>query len=258
MIYILCAMPCEAQPIIDKYSLKYEEGFYCGEAIKLIITGMGKINMAYAIGTISSSFAPSDKLINIGVCASNNAGIYEIVKVTDNDTGKELFPDIVYELGLPKANLVTVSKVINDGNIGDDLYDMEGSSFVQCGLKIAGPHQLSLLKIVSDNGHGAEVTNELVKGLINDNMPIIDKLIECSLSVTFASGIEVDVKELSRDLKCSEYMYQELITLIRYAKLADINYDDYLNSMYSDGLLPVSSKKQGKEILDALRQYITI
>lgn len=256
MIYIFCAMRSEAQPIIDKYSLKLEGDLFVGESITVIITGMGKVNMAYAVGKISAQIRSEDRLLNIGVCAGKSFGIYEVVKVTDFDARRDFYPDIILESNLNKASLITVSRVINDGDISDALYDMEGSAFVESCLNFAGPHQLGLLKIVSDDGHGAEVTNEVVKTLMTSYLTTISKYIDINQSAKYIEPVSVDVAQLSEDLKCTEYMYQELIGLVKYSKLADIDYSGFLKEYYEEGKLPAVSKREGKEILDALRNYI--
>lgn len=186
MLYFICAFYNEAKPIINFYKLKRvnENKFFQvfeNENIKLIISGIGKINSAIATAHIVSKYGISDEdiIMNVGICGSKNRKIGEAVlvnKIHDIETGKDYYPDILIKHKFKEGTLETFSKAVVDFVI-KDICDMEGSGFFNASLKFFSPHQIQLVKVVSDHLDGARLTGEFVENLIEKNILAIDDYI---------------------------------------------------------------------------------
>ncbi|KPU27105.1 hypothetical protein TR13x_06855 [Caloranaerobacter sp. TR13] len=186
MLYFICAFYNEAKPIINFYKLKRvnENKFFQvfeNDDIKLIISGIGKINSAVALAHIVSKYGISDEdiIINIGICGSKSREIGEAVlvnKIHDIETGRDYYPDILIKHQFEEGTLETFSKPVVDFDI-KDICDMEGSGFFKASSKFFSPHQIQLIKIVSDHLDGARLTGEFVEKLVEKNIITIDDYI---------------------------------------------------------------------------------
>lgn len=186
MLYFVCAFYNEAKPIINFYKLKrVNENRYFqvfeNEDIKLIISGIGKINSATSVSHIVSKYGISDEdiILNIGICGSKERNIGETVlinKIHDIETGRDYYPDILINHQFKEGILETFSKPVVDCDI-QDICDMEGSGFFKASSKFFSPHQIQLIKIVSDHLDGVKLTGEFVENLIEKNISSIDEYI---------------------------------------------------------------------------------
>lgn len=271
MLYLFCAMRCEALPVIEAYGLSNR--FKCpggttvflsddGRTI-LALTGMGKTSMSYAAGEVFALYPPDETsaAVNVGVCAGKGIGdTFLVSKVTDHDTGRDLYPDILYETGLKTSSLVTVSRFINDG-IEDDrlLYDMEGSAFAEACISRIGCARTCLIKIVSDMGDGANLTEDKVRDLVRGRIDIIRHVTDVysgGVSRSEMCESEPDIGEYAELFRCSETMRNEIMRLLRYSLSSRIDMPGMIEKMRKEGLLPVASRKDGKEMLNVLRRRI--
>lgn len=94
LITIYCALYAEAQYLIQYYELKKESGnrhfqVFSNEEkqMRLVITGIGKMNAAVAVAEISTNCPPgeADLLINFGSCAGGeNVPIGSTIMGTHN------------------------------------------------------------------------------------------------------------------------------------------------------------------------------
>lgn len=178
MIYIFVALYPEAEPIIRRLGLKkdrVEFGFdvYAGEEpeVRLVITGVGMVAAAAAVGSILTYYHAGKKdisgitLINFGSCAGKGR-VGEVClcnKIIDYSSGYTFYPDILYHHDFPESCVVTGFGVLKeelDGFYGESLYDMEASAIFQTASRILGPHQMSFFKVISDSGKGEKLCAE--------------------------------------------------------------------------------------------------
>lgn len=288
MIYLFTALYCEAQIFIKHFHLernienaRFQE-FYSEEAgVRLVITGVGEISAAAAVGGICMKYSPKadDMLLNVGFCAhtAGNEGIFVCNKITELATGKTFYPDILYRHNFKEEALLTGMTVwngekggagISEEFLGENLYDMEAAAVYQAGAYFFGPHQMMFLKIVSDNGavnltpkKQVELLNvdRLVGTYQNDLVNWVEKLIEIA---DRSRGREDDIKDelilekLCADLHCSKVMRDSLEQYIRYMELSGTDYVPVIQEMYREELLPCKDKREGKLRFEELKRRL--
>ncbi len=133
MIYIVTALYCEAHPLISQFQLKKESGtghlqVFSNEqeGILLVVTGVGMIPAAVAVGSICTAChaGAGDFLLNIGTCAAfskeafvgekagqSSCEIFLCNKITDATTGRTYYPDLLYRSACREAEIVTGATV---------------------------------------------------------------------------------------------------------------------------------------------------
>jgi hypothetical protein len=191
MITVFIAMKQEAAPLIERLSLKHTSSqffdTYENERIRLIITGLGKINAASAAGFCLGRYGTDTRYINYGTAAGRDIQIgktYFAAQITDEASGKEYFPDIA-DHSFPHISLHSVDKPILISNspvslsttesvkksacdftetgsllsittcgISDKLtiYDMEASGIFSALKNAVTPDKITIIKTVTDSG----------------------------------------------------------------------------------------------------------
>ena len=175
MTYIFVALYPEAEPVIRRLGLKKERvefGFdvYAGEEteVRLVITGVGMVAAAAAVGSILTYYHAGKKniseitLINFGSCAGKGrvGEVYLCNKIIDSVSNHTFYPDMLYHYDFPESYVVTEPGILKEGLDGlyrDGLHDMEAAAIFQAASRILGPHQMSFFKVISDAGKGEEL-----------------------------------------------------------------------------------------------------
>ena len=124
LITIYCARYAEAQYLIQYYELKKESGnrhfqVFSNEEIqmRIVITGIGKMNAAVAVAEISTNCPPgeADLLINFGSCAGGeNVPIGSTImgnKITDAESGHTFYPDMIYAHPFTECEVETLAQI---------------------------------------------------------------------------------------------------------------------------------------------------
>ena len=276
MLYIVCALSPEAKPLISALSLRkdpfacpYDTFFAEDSSVVMAISGMGTVAAASATTYLLTRFGfrpEKDFLINFGSCAGKEPGFHLINKITDEATGRCFFPDMLYNLsscGLPASSekaLVTVSKVVASLEDPNLLYEMEASAVFQAASRFIPPHRMLFLKYVSDSG--TDDPKKITAAMLQEGAKQqVDKVISV---LKYLETIEEDDNEIDEDLflntflnlKASETMRHELRQLFRYAKTEGTDMEKILDELEKEGRYPVNSKREGKEVIDVIRQRL--
>lgn len=293
MIYIVTAIYAEAHAFIERFRLKKDSShtrfqlFYNKEAgICLIISGIGSVPAAVAVGSIcaESGAGQKDFLINVGICAGiqnkimcsdenicKTGDIFWCSQIREEVSGRTFYPDILYYHGFREAQIVTGAKPyskVDERELAKEdffLYDMEAAAVYQAGAYYFGPHQMSFLKVVSDDGNAGKVTPEQIKQLIGKNMESIAGYVE-SLQRIAARQQREDIftkaetaglfERLCCDMHCSKVMSESLRQHIRYFILAGTDFESVVEEMYQKGKLPCKDKREGKRCFEELRERL--
>lgn len=275
MIYLFTALYCEAYIFIKKFHLEkntentsFQEFYNETDGIRLVVTGVGEIASAAAVGSVCTEYKPKegDVLLNIGTCAhiAGSDGIYLCNKIIEQTTGKTFYPDILYRHDFKEEAIVTgmqpwdaekdsieMPSVISGGN----LYDMEAAAVYQAGSYFFGPHQMMFLKIVSDGGAAKGVSEKQVEHLMETYQDVLFDFVEKLLVVTHRNTqkesrlqqeTEILFEKLCTDMHCSKVMRDSLKQHIRYLALTGTDYTSVIQDMYREGLLPCKDKREGK------------
>ena len=191
-LIIQTALLCEARPLIDRYRLKKDFAFtkfdvFRNEQLTLIVSGIGRLKATVATTHILDRLSANQPLIiiNIGIAGSTNfehgiGNSFLINKIIDTNTGRKYYPDLLFKHELPEIQIATFNQIVTNaettGNYSG-LVDMEAVGFATAALTFLSPHQVVLLKIISDHLEVDHLTATSVSKLIADEMPAIEKLI---------------------------------------------------------------------------------
>lgn len=302
MIYIFTALYPEAKPLIRAFSLKkavaglpfdvYEN---MDGDLRLVITGAGMTAAACGVSAVFGRYGAGerDHLINIGTCAAENpasekkddtetgySGIYLCHKITDRNTGHTYYPDMLYHHSFAEAEIITEPVVwemngdnrdklhlsgkqhINDCRVL--LHDMESAAVYQAGSFWLGPHQMSFMKAVSDEGAGEKITPRILEHAVENNLEQIKAYVS-----DLRQALEPDegqqkkeqhcmnvAEQLCQELHCSQTMRAAVVQCVRYWTLAAVDYQNVLDKMRADGELPCRDRREGKKRFEELKQRL--
>lgn len=187
MLNILCALQCEAQPLISYLGLKQQRGsapfpVYESETARLAVCGIGKVAAAMATGWLAAAKPEPSLWANIGVAGHIDLPIGQVClahSVTDCGTLRRFYPDISAIRGLPTIEVKTLDKPSFEYP-QDALIEMEASGFYQAAQRFATVDRIHCLKVVSDNlQHPSEKINKgFVRKLIEQSLPKVENLLE--------------------------------------------------------------------------------
>ena len=236
MLYVLTALKCEAAAL---------EGL----PGKHVVTGVG----SFALKAVQSiELQPSDFVLNIGCAAGLSGGCYLINSVTEQDTGRRFYPDMLIDSPLPEAALITSSSIVTDPEPGY-LYDMEAVVICSHVMKKTAPSRIAIVKAVSDDGSKRPSANDvtsLIRSYRGEIGKIIDSLCRENEPVNYMPLPETVIDEL----KLSQYMKCEFEDLVHYCSVSGNmeKLNGLLDEMRTSGILPVKDKRQGRRVLDEI------
>ncbi len=179
MIYIAAALYSEGKPFIDGLGLKKTEEnkirIFSNDGFMLIITGVGILESAVSLSYALGRFLPSknDVFINVGCCGGGRAGeMYVCNKITDAASGRDIYPDMIYDSGLEEKHLISYPKPQRDIPAGV-LADTEGYGLCAAALGHFYAHRMFFFKISSDSGDYEGVTAGDIAGLVKKHSGFI-------------------------------------------------------------------------------------
>lgn len=275
MLYIVCALYCEANIFIEKLNLK-KDIYYTNyqvfkrENFAVIITGSGIISSAAAISSYFSLNPPkeNDILINVGVCGcSVKTGkigdAFLCGKITDITTNKSYYPDILYINSFEEKEIITFPTICKDLKDGA-LADMEASGIYQSAVLFFSAHQIMFVKIVSDNFNNIPIKQSEIKLLIKKNydkiMQSAENAINCVSEIkTFdLTNDELNIYNLiCGTLKFTVSMRHKLKHLLYYYKLKGNNALNLLNEIENKlKNTEIKNKTEGKKYLEYISEKI--
>ena len=144
------------------------------------------------------------------------------------------------------------------------LHDMESAAVYQAGAFWLGPHRMSFIKVVSDEGAGEKITPQTLECVVENNIEQIKAYVS-----NLGQALEPDEERLRREqycmntaeqlcqeLHCSQTMRAAVVQCVRYWTLADVNYQKVLDTMRADGKLPCHDRREGKKRFEELKQRL--
>lgn len=229
MIYIVCALHCEAKPIIEKYKLSLipDKAFriFQKTEMRVIISGIGKIETAAAMAYLYALDGEQTNVtwLNVGVAGHQSlelGSLFNINKVTEETTGVNWYPARLRSLVMPSHHVLTVDAV-SEHYPSDSLYDMEASAFMLAALRFSSVDLVQVLKIVSDNieNPSVQIQKVFVEKLIHRNMDQIISVIDVLQAVSSEYGDYYGVDDLYKELIAqwhfTQYQKKQLQRLVQ-------------------------------------------
>ena len=219
--------------------------------------------------------------------AEKTASMYHIHRITDAATKRDFYPDMLLNTGLPEASLITGAKLLTaqdrwaqveaqrdkksrQGTLADRLaapllYDMEAAAVYQAASMFLGPHQMNFLRIVTDHGLSEAEADDprslaahvtaCVEQQVDTIVAVVDKLRALTAAEAAEHHVLTEnerqlVDKLIADAHFSKVMADECIQLIRYAALSQLDWQQPIAALYTEGLVPTRDKRAGKIILE--------
>ncbi len=188
-VNLVCALHCEAKPLIKYYNLKrkaHRYGFsvFARDSIRLVVTGLGRVSIAagtFFLGHLNGEHGVSVWL-NVGLAGHRFRSLGEGLiahKILDGSTGKSWYPPLVFEPKVPTEVLMTV-EVPETVYEGSTLYDMEASGFYPTALRFSSAELIHCFKVVSDNSLNLpiQLNPEKAEELIRSRLYEVDGIIK--------------------------------------------------------------------------------
>jgi adenosylhomocysteine nucleosidase len=191
VLNIVCALPCEARPIIKRFGLELRDAggnfrLYASDDQTLVVSGDGKTPAAAAVGYLMGRAAGSapPAWLSVGIAGHGTRAIGDAIlshKVTDDATGDVFYPTFVFEAPCPTDNLLTVDQPVGRDRPYPDntVCDMEGSAVFAAACRFSPLEIVHALKIVSDNAAANvdHLTAELAESLVEKHMDLVEDVV---------------------------------------------------------------------------------
>ena len=140
--------------------------------------------------------------------------------------------------------------------------DMEASGFFQAAERFLGPHQIYVVKVVSDYLEGNLMDKAYITDCMEKAMPDIKKLIDEILNFQgqavkediFTSEDRIMLKNLVSHLRLTNYQTHQLYDMARAFKIrTGSKIPEFKGIMSSD----IKTKEQGKKFFNQIKQILT-
>ncbi len=143
----------------------------------LIVTGVGKVRAAAAVGFLAARAAPSC-WINVGTAGHPDLPVGTVRlahKIVDRDSGRAFYPQWVIAAPTATDDLVTVSRPASEFP-ETALHDMEAAGFCEAARHFATLEWIHVVKVVSDN-RGTAFQRDRVGELMAASLPVLERLL---------------------------------------------------------------------------------
>jgi nucleoside phosphorylase len=260
MLIWVCALHCEAKPVIDFYRLKKSHDdnsfdLYRGDNMACIISGMGKLASAAASAWIAARYedAASIAWINLGIAgaASYELGsIFALNQVIDADTGQRFYPAPGADSALPGCACLTLGQPSEEYR-DKQLYDMEASGFMHSALRFSSAELTQSIKVVSDNQrHKTGADRPRISALIHRHIELIDRQANALVALNQEiAALEIPAEswqQLNAMAHFSQTQKSRLRVLWRYLMNRDLSSEQLFNK--------IATCASSKAIIEVLEQ----
>ncbi len=282
MILLITAITPEANALLTGFSMKkstlgtfplYESD---QAALRLLVTGPGKLNAAMAVTEYLTRYPVSegDIFCNLGICGGSQDTVvgegYLCASVTEAPTQKSVYPEL-YTHPFPEARLVTSDVPVTSPSeaFAEEislpiLYDMEAYGIAAALFRKVLPSRCFFYKIVSDRCNGTFPSPETVTMLIKHKLtPLLAFLKEqedrltCNLSEQSDTAYRISsmAEKFMDSVPFSTTMERKLTGLLTYAMHAGFSEDTLFDALPERSDTP-HKKREALMRLQALEEYV--
>ena len=275
MILLIAAMKPEADPLIRFYRLKKDMTVtafpvFRSDSVALVISGTGKLRSAAAAAMLLTMYdARKDDtlLVNIGFAGSRTRSaapgqLFIVHKITDADTGRDYYPDVLPESGLPRAELTTYPRPVfeppEDSSAEDSgdrvlLADMEAAGIMESSARFLETQQVLILKVVSDLLSPDGLTADVLKGYMDDRVSDLAKIIQTVYEENGRYRKELFAEETAKLLDvCQMHKFTKDMTrqLERILRKVCLSGGDAMPVLDEAQTFTVFTKTEGKKVFE--------
>jgi len=218
MLIWVCALHCEAKPVIDYYRLSKSHDdnafdLYQSDRMICVISGSGKLASAAATAWAAAKYHehPSIAWINLGTAGAANHAVGSILlvnKVIDPDTERVYYPAVIPRPGLATASCMSLNRPGYDYDQAH-LFDMEACGFFNSALRFSSAELTLCIKVISDNRCQQSGRNrQRVSDLIQQHIERIDQ--------QAVSLLEINDEVASREIPAATW--QRVMAMARFSQ----------------------------------------
>lgn len=157
---IVCALECEARPLISHYNLKMYKSqslfpFYMNKEMCLVITGVSKLQAAAATSYVYAKMGERTDIcwLNVGISGHRNLDIgtsFMAHQVINHSSGHTYYPFFIKKPPCLRISLTTVEKPESQ-YLEESAYDMEAAGFYTAAMLFSSVELVHCYKVISDN-----------------------------------------------------------------------------------------------------------
>lgn len=226
MLFIVCALPCEAAPFISHFRLKpwgHSSPFpiYANSSLYLIISGVGKIQAAAAIGYLQgvTGNLSHSAWINVGIAGHASLPLGSSIlahQIIDQANGRRYYPVFVIDRPVKTASVWTVDKPEKEYVNDQAVYDMEASAFWSVASRFTTAELIHCYKVISDNQYSscsclkAHQVEDLMKGHVSQISELMKNLDTLRQSLL---NLDLPLEEMERFLQRWHFTHTQQIQL---------------------------------------------
>ncbi|MEX2353286.1 MAG: hypothetical protein WD709_03790 [Gammaproteobacteria bacterium] len=210
MLHLICALKCEAKPLIQHFRLSYNNEatlfpVYLNKdkTVSLTISGTGKIAASAAVmyAYMLLDTSRTDIWVNTGIGGHRSLTRGQAVlanKIMDQASGRSWYPQILFQTTIPATTVMTVDTPATNYN-DEVLLDMEAAGFYETVSRFGLAELCHSLKIVSDNeaSHHGLINASYVSQSIAGNLDHMDVLVAALFGL--ANGLIQPTAGLDKD-----------------------------------------------------------
>lgn len=185
---LVVALSSEARPLIERYRMVRDRsvrafGVYRSDPVRLIVTGMGKVNAAAGTAYLASLDASANRCwLNVGIAAHARLPVGTGLiasKITDRTAARTWYPPRVVDTAARGVHLTTFDHPVETCP-PDTACDMEGSAYYSVAARFDPGELVQCYKIISDNGTGCspELTRDAVETLVRGHVDPVASLVD--------------------------------------------------------------------------------
>lgn len=213
MLFIVCALACEAKPIISHFQLQLIENtssfpLYANSSIYLIVSGVGKVQTAAAMGYLLGLTGNPlhSAWLNVGIAGHASMALGSGIlahQIIDRASGRSYYPTFVIDRPVATASVWTVEQPEIHYE-GTGVYDMEASAFWSVASRFTTAELIHCYKVISDNRQsGSSYLNKnQVTELISAHLNSIETFIKALQKLNHSLAcLELSEGEISPFLK---------------------------------------------------------
>jgi len=177
LIHCVVAFIQEARPLIAHYRLQPIKGkhpftIYAGDGFMLIVSGLGKLAAAAAVGYLQAlTLDDGPKAwLNIGIAGHHRLEIgqgFIAHRIQDWATGRAYYPPQILPVAGNTSDLITVDQPERDYS-ADSGYDMEASGFYPAATRTSTAEFIQSYKVVSD--HPQHPVGKITKAIVTKHI----------------------------------------------------------------------------------------
>ena len=246
LMTLMVALTCEAKPWIDFYRLKKRcarpFALYESDDLQLVISGIGAISMATAVGWVGGLNERTRIWLNLGTAGHATRPLGDIFHVhgsAPSVVGRAHYPPLVARWLGDSDALLSVDQPSSDYPEGAAV-DMEANAFYVAAIRFSNAELVQSLKVVSDNAEfGFELLNaEKITQLMQPHVDRVDQYLQALSELVPAPFVADRFNDLLK-IKATYSQQQQLINLLHKVSVLQLN--DFVAEQQLNSDLPIKT-----------------